>query len=84
VGGLFGTAINFIIAAAVVVIVWGAFQMIYSEDKRTSGRQTVIWGIIGLFVMISIWGFVNILDNTFDLRTNAKDVLDGVQIVPIK
>ncbi|HEY9480947.1 MAG TPA: hypothetical protein VIR98_01790 [Candidatus Paceibacterota bacterium] len=82
VGGLFGSAVNFLMAASVVVIVWGAFQMIYSEEKRASGRQTVIWGIIGLFVMISIWGFVNILNNTFKLKTNASDVLNDVKIVP--
>lgn len=57
-----------LMAAAVVVIVWGAFQMIYSEEKRKSGRETVVYGIIGLFVMVSIWGLVNILTNTFNLR----------------
>ncbi len=57
-----------LMAAAVVYVVWGAFQMISSETKRESGRDTVIYGIIGLFVMISIWGFVNILQRTFNLQ----------------
>jgi hypothetical protein len=55
-------------AGAVVYIVWGAFQMITSEEKRASGRDTIVYGVIGLFVMISIWGFVNILDRTFNLQ----------------
>ena len=29
----------------------------------------MIYGIIGLFVMISFWGIVNILINTFELDT---------------
>jgi hypothetical protein len=60
-------AVTLIMSAAIVVIVWGAFTMIYSEEKRESGRQTVVWGIIGLFAMVSIWGLVNILDSTFRL-----------------
>ncbi|HVU06373.1 MAG TPA: hypothetical protein VHE10_01065 [Candidatus Paceibacterota bacterium] len=74
-GGLVGCIIGIldnitviIIAASVVYIIWGAFNMIKSEEKRESGRQTVVYGIIGLFAMISIWGFVNILNNTFNLK----------------
>ncbi|MDE1874500.1 MAG: hypothetical protein KGI79_00875 [Patescibacteria group bacterium] len=58
-----------LIAGAVVYIVYGAFEMIRSEEKRESGRQTIVYGIIGLFVMISIWGFVNILSSTFKLQS---------------
>ncbi|HEU5114710.1 MAG TPA: hypothetical protein VFT82_03015 [Candidatus Paceibacterota bacterium] len=65
-----------IIAASVVYIIYGAFEMIRSEEKRESGRQTVVYGIIGLFVMISIWGFVNILDNTFNL---SRDYIPAPQ-----
>lgn len=57
-----------LIAGAVLFTVWGAFQMIRSEEKRESGRNTVIYGVIGIFVMVSIWGFVNILDSTFNLK----------------
>ena len=67
--GFFNTAIGLIIAAAVVYIVWGAFTMIRSEEKREEGKKVVLYGIIGLFVMVSIWGFVNILTNTFGTKT---------------
>ncbi len=67
---IFNYAIILMIAGAVVMVIWGAFMMITTEEKRASGRQTVIYGIIGLFVMISVWGFVTILDRTFNLSTN--------------
>src|SRR5581483_624169 len=57
-----------LMAGAVVVIVWGAFTFMSSEEKREAGRQKMVYGIIGLFVMVSIWGLVNILTNTFKLR----------------
>jgi hypothetical protein len=49
--------------------------MIRSEEKRESGRQTVIYGVIGLFAMISIWGFVNILNTTFRLNKPYNEVV---------
>jgi hypothetical protein len=64
---LFQTIIYLIMAASVVYVVWGAFLMIRSEEKREEGKQIIYHGIIGLFVMISIWGLVSILDNTFNL-----------------
>lgn len=36
-----------------------------NEEKRQAGRQVMIYGMITLFVMVSLWGFVNILTTTF-------------------
>lgn len=73
--GILNNLTVIIIAASVVYIVWGAFNMIRSEEKRESGRQTVIYGVIGLFAMISIWGFVNILNTTFRLNKPYNEVV---------
>ncbi len=78
----FDIAIYLMVAASVVVIVWGAFKMIYSEEGRVAGRETVIYGIIGLFVMVSIWGFVNILDRTFKLSGEAPIQPPILRVMP--
>ncbi len=36
-----------------------------NEEKRAQGRSVMIFGIIVLFVMVSFWGFVKILTQTF-------------------
>lgn len=79
IGSVFGVLINLMVAASVVVIVWGAFKMIYSEEGRDEAKKTIYYGIIGLFVMISIWGLVNILDNTFRLSKEPRSV---PQLIP--
>ena len=68
---IFGDIIMILIAASVVYVVYGAFLMISNEEKRDEGKQIIYHGIIGLFVMISIWGLVNILDNTFNLSDSS-------------
>lgn len=77
---VFAVLINLMVAASVVVIVWGAFKMIYNEEGRDEAKKTIYYGVIGLFVMISIWGLVNILDNTFKLSRSGPTTMP--QILP--
>ena len=62
-----------LVAFAVVFFLYGILKYITAgddEDKRTKMKNVMIYGIIGLFVMISFWGIVNILINTFELDTS--------------
>ena len=45
------------------------------ESRRQAGLQ-ILWGIIGLAIIISLWGLVNILVGTFG--TNNVDVQKGL------
>ena len=47
---------------------WGVLRYVTageSEDKMKEGKNMMIYGIIALFVMISVFGLVRILLNTF-------------------
>ena len=61
--------IPFIWAIAFVVFIWGVFLYFiaggHDEEKREKGKGLMLWGIIGFFVMVSVWGLVNILRGTF-------------------
>jgi Ni,Fe-hydrogenase I cytochrome b subunit len=68
--------INFILvpllfAVAFIVFLWGVFRAyIWSggdPGEVTKGHQLILWGIIGFVVMISLWGLVNVVANTFGL-----------------
>lgn len=55
------------VALAVLYIIWNVVQYLIkpgAEDKATAGKN-IGYGILGLFVIVSIWGLVNILTNTF-------------------
>ncbi len=63
-----------IIGLATVYFLWGvAKYILHSDDPKTreEGRDMMIYGIIAIFVMVSIWGFVNLLDNTFRLDNST-------------
>ena len=54
-----------IFAVAFIVFVWGAFQTFIlganDEETKTKGKNLMLWGLIGFFVMVSVWGLVSIL-----------------------
>lgn len=62
--------IPLLITLAVIVFIVGVLKYIAGADdsaKREDGRKFMIYGIVALFVMISIWGLVGILQGTFGL-----------------
>ncbi len=62
-------------AVAFIVFLWGAFQTFImganSEDVKDKGKNLMLWGLIGFFVMVSIWGLVNVLTGTLSFGNNA-------------
>lgn len=64
-----------LIAVAVLIFLYGVVKFIGAagdEAKRKEGKDLIIYGLIGLFVMVSVWGLVNVLVSTFsDLDTTS-------------
>ena len=56
-----------VIGLAVLGFFWGTFRYSFSadEDKIKEARTMMLWGIAILFVMVSIWGILKILVQTF-------------------
>ncbi|KKS24434.1 MAG: hypothetical protein UU82_C0006G0032, partial [Candidatus Nomurabacteria bacterium GW2011_GWC2_41_8] len=43
-------------------------------EAKKAGRDRIIFGIIGLAVIIALWGLVRILTNTFGVPTAGQGV----------
>jgi len=58
-------------AVAFVVFLYGvAKSYIFSHGEAAEiekGHKLILWGIIGFAVMVSLWGLVNVVANTFGL-----------------
>ena len=70
---LINRLIPFVITLALLVFLWGVLQYVFSTDttKREEARGYMIYGIVGLFVMVSVWGLVNILVRSLALDNVA-------------
>lgn len=64
---LLASLVPIIVSLTLVVFLWGIFRLVQSnsEDSRKDAIKVITFGIIALFIMVSVWGFVAILSNTF-------------------
>jgi hypothetical protein len=70
-------AVPVLFAIAFIVFLFGVFQYFIlgrgNEEAAQQGRSLMLWGLIGFFLMIAVWGLVNILVGTFNLNTAVPD-----------
>ncbi|OHA56966.1 MAG: hypothetical protein A2114_00300 [Candidatus Vogelbacteria bacterium GWA1_51_14] len=65
--------IPLIIGVAGLIFMIGVIKYVTAGDDaagREGARNMMVWGIIALFVMISVWGLVNLLVGTFNLDSD--------------
>ena len=48
---------------ALLFFFWGVAKYIWSEsnEDKGKGKQIMVWGVVALFVMSSIWGLVSFI-----------------------
>lgn len=59
--------IQLMFAVALVVFLWGILEYIKgagSPDSREQGSRHILWGIVGLFIMIGVYGIITLFKNT--------------------
>lgn len=61
-----GALVYIVMSLGLLVFLWGVVKYVISnsDDDKKSARQYMIWGIIGLFVMSTVWGIVGLLKDT--------------------
>lgn len=81
-GNIINNIIPFLVGLAVFIIIFGILGYISSaanEEKRTEAKNFILWGVIGVFLMLSVWGLVTILLNTFNLNNSNAIVTQVYQ-----
>ncbi|MEK7604479.1 MAG: hypothetical protein AAB442_01635 [Patescibacteria group bacterium] len=60
-----------IFALAFVAFVYGVVKYYFlhgdDEKKRAEGHQFVLWGLLGMVLLFSVWGVVNMLLSTLGI-----------------
>lgn len=68
IGALNTVVVPVIFALAFAAFAWGVINYFFlnggNETKREEGRAFILWGVIGMAILFSVWGFVNILLST--------------------
>src|SRR3989344_522028 len=55
--------IGLFITLAIVVFFWGIIQYLIGDgaEGKSNGIKIMFWGVLSIFVMVSIWGIIRLL-----------------------
>jgi uncharacterized membrane protein len=73
--GLMRPLVTLIIGLALLYFLWGLVKFISAsgdESEVTKGKSAMLWGIIALFIMISIQGIVYLVANSLEIGSGGK------------
>jgi len=65
---VFRQLIGILFVVATVVFIWGVIQYVIAggdEDKLSNAKNVIVWGLIGLFVMMTMWSIVTAVKALF-------------------
>lgn len=72
--GLLNMAVPLLIGLAVVYFLWGVFMYIKAgadEGGKADAKKNIVNGIIGLFVMVAVWGIVGVIASSLSIDTGG-------------
>lgn len=73
--------IGLFITLAIVIFFWGTIKYIMSAgEQKAEGLQIMMYGVIAIFVMVSIWGIIRLLQSTFKVTSSDPIIPKGIQI----
>jgi hypothetical protein len=85
VGQIFNFLIPVLIAAALVVFFWGLVKYLWGGGKDTAyGRRIMTSGLIALFVMVSVWGIVALIQESLGVDQNAGANIPQIPVYGVK
>jgi Type IV secretion system pilin len=64
VDGIITAMIPVAVALGILFFIWGLVQFILAsgdESAKDEGKRRMIWGVVALFVIVSVWGLVALL-----------------------
>ncbi len=75
---------GFLITGTFVVFLWGLVKYMYSlgEKEKVEGRWLMVWGVVALFVMGSVWGLVWALNDTLGITPAMNAAPQGGIVIP--
>lgn len=83
---IFNPLIYFMTIVAVAYFLYGIFEYIKgsdSSDAKEKGKQHMIWGLIGLFIMVAVFLIIKVIMGTVGIDESEINVQTGeVNIQP--
>jgi TRAP-type C4-dicarboxylate transport system permease small subunit len=63
--------ITLLFALAIAYFLWGAFEFFLNqenEEKKTTGKSHMLWGVVGITIMMGVFMIMNVILSTFNIK----------------
>lgn len=70
-----------VIGLALLFFLYGLMTFILAagnEEAKDRGKRIMIWGIVALFIMVSVWGIVNLLNQNLGVNQGVVPTVPSV------
>src|SRR3989344_402085 len=77
--------ITLLFALAMVFFLYGMVEFLFNqanEEKKTSGKSHMLWGIIGITIMMGVWAILGIVLNTLGIPESEINPKEGYVNLP--
>ena len=76
--------IGLFITLAFVVFFWGLIKYLFTMEQESAHEslRIMFWGVIAIFVMVSIWGIIRLLQSTLKVTSTDPVIPKGIVVNP--
>ena len=63
--------IGLLFALAIAYFLYGVLEFFLNQEndeKKTTGKSHMLWGIVGITIMLGVWGILNMILSTFNIK----------------
>jgi len=81
IGRVVGIALPIVVALGLITFFWGLVKFIFAqgnEEAKADAKRIMLWGLIALFVMVSVWGLVEFIGNALGIGQGTQIIVPTV------
>src|SRR3989344_8708823 len=81
IGRLIDIALPIVVAIALLGFFWGLVKFIFAQGYETAkadAKKIMLWGLIALFVMVSVWGLVRFIGTAFGIGQGDTIIVPNI------
>lgn len=81
IASLLGALVPILVTLGLVVFLWGLARYLWGKGGKADiegAKKLIKWGLITLFVMVSVWGIIGLLQTGLGIDRGAKARAPGI------
>src|SRR3989344_8486587 len=82
VAAVVGTLVPILVTLGLAVFLWGLVRYLWGSGGKVDiqgAKKLMGWGLLTLFVMVSVWGIIELMQTAFNIDKNAQGKAPQIQ-----